>query len=435
MAPQPTIVFFPEAAFGPTNNCVGIAQVLRQKGARVVFIAAESFQGALAQRGFQVAPVRLEPKPEAEVEADQFWKDFIRETAPNFRKSTFQQIETLTKPIWEAEMAGAMYAQGQLREILGHLQPDAIVQDNVIAFPALHTAGAPFIRIISCNPAEVRDPNVPPTFSGLPSQDRSGWDAFTAEYRRVMEPVHRQFNAFVQGHGCPPLRDLEFMFESEYLNLYLYPAAIDYERANPLPATFARLQSCVRTGEPPFVPPESLRREGTLVYVSLGSLGSADSELMGRLISALRQAGHRAIVSLGPQAGRLELPEGFYGEEFLPQPSALPQVDLVITHGGNNTVTECFHFGKPMILLPLFWDQHDNAQRVHECGYGIRLSPYTFTDGELRDAIDELLTNQERQRAMAQIARWLQASPGTARAAELIYQVAERKKPPPLEER
>ena len=47
-----------------------------------------------------------------------------------------------------------------------------------------------------------------------------------------------------------------------------------------------------------------------------------------------------------------------------------------------------------MIVLPLFWDQVDNAQRVEETGFGRRLSTYGFRDEELTDAIDELAGRQ-----------------------------------------
>ena len=100
---------------------------------------------------------------------------------------------------------------------------------------------------------------------------------------------------------------------------------------------------------------------------------------MRRLVDVLGATPHRVHRLEGPAARPIyDLADNMWGEEFLPQPSILPQVDLVITHGGNNTTTECFHFGKPMVVLPLFWDQYDNAQRVDETGFGARLRTYAF---------------------------------------------------------
>jgi UDP:flavonoid glycosyltransferase YjiC (YdhE family) len=59
-----TIVFFPEGAFGPTNNCVGIGNVLKERGHRVVFVVEESFAGTLEAKGFEEATMRLAPPPE-----------------------------------------------------------------------------------------------------------------------------------------------------------------------------------------------------------------------------------------------------------------------------------------------------------------------------------------------------------------------------------
>src|SRR5207244_10546610 len=58
-----TIVFFPEGAYGPTNNCVGIADVLRARGHRVVFVVEESFAGTLEAKGYEEARMRLGPPP------------------------------------------------------------------------------------------------------------------------------------------------------------------------------------------------------------------------------------------------------------------------------------------------------------------------------------------------------------------------------------
>jgi UDP:flavonoid glycosyltransferase YjiC (YdhE family) len=82
-----------------------------------------------------------------------------------------------------------------------------------------------------------------------------------------------------------------------------------------------------------------------------------------------------------------------------------------------------------MIALPIFWDQHDNAQRVQELGFGIRLPTYGFADAELSDAIDRLLGDRDLHGRMAPIAKRLQASPGTERGAALIERLAETREP------
>jgi len=130
------------------------------------------------------------------------------------------------------------------------------------------------------------------------------------------------------------------------------------------------------------------------------------------------------IVSKGPLADQITLHDNMAGEQFLPQPAILPQVDLVITHGGNNTVTECFHNGRPMVVLPLFWDQVDNAQRVDETGFGQRFGAYDVTEEQLLGAVERLIADDALRGRMAAISRRLQANPGTVRAADLIERVA-----------
>jgi MGT family glycosyltransferase len=424
-----TIVFFPEGAYGPTNNCVGIGQVLRARGHRVVFIVEESFAGTLEAKGFEERLMRLGPPPEEPEVPGQFWIDFIRDTAPVFAKSTLEQISEFIAPTWQALIDGAKHVNPRLEQIIGEVEPDAIVEDNVVSFPAVMAAGRPWVRIVSCNPAEIKDPLVAPFSSGYPADDRSAWPAFLAEYRRAHADMWADFDAFCREHGAGGLADTElgpeFMHESPYLNLYSYPAEADYERANALGPTWHRLDSTVRDAETSWdLPAHLAERRGALIYLSLGSLGSADVGLMQRLVDLLGRTDHRVIVSKGPLADQITLHDNMTGEGFLPQPAILPIVDLVITHGGNNTVTEAFHHGKPMIVLPLFWDQVDNAQRVDETGFGRRFPAYDLADDDFLRAIDDLLSDRALHERMAAMSARIKGASGTVRAADLIERLA-----------
>jgi MGT family glycosyltransferase len=436
MAQPLTVLFMPESAYGPTNNCIGIGDVLRKRGHTVVFAAESSWNGRLAPLGFVEDLVDLAPPPEPDPDgppqdAGQFWKDFIRDTAPEFRKPTIEQLATFMQPTWQALIDGAKYCEPQLRQIIARRRPDVIVEDNVVAFPALQTAGKPFVRIVSCQPLEIRGDGpgateIPPPYSGLPADDRSEWEAFRQAYDRTHRPTWEDFDAWCRDQGAGPLPELEFIHPSPDLNLYVYPQVVDYTDRRPLDATWRRLDSSVRATDGDFeLPPEIAGRPAgsALVYLSLGSLGSADVALMRRLVAVLADTPHRYIVSKGPQHAEYELAPNMWGAEFLPQTKIVPLVDLVITHGGNNTTTEAFHFGKPMIVLPLFWDQYDNAQRVDETGFGVRLPTYAFADDDLRGAIERLLGDADLRGRMNRIGAEIRARDGVATAAAGIESV------------
>ena len=216
--------------------------MLRQRGHRVVFAAESSWAGRLEPLGFVEDLVDLAPPPDqadGDAGAGQFWTDFIRETAPEFRKPTIEQLESFVRPTWQALIDGAKYSHEQLSEIIARHRPDVIIEDNVNCFPALLTAGVPFVRMMSCNPLEMRGPDVPPVFSGYPSDDPSGWDEFRAEYERTHRDLWADYDEWVQSVGAPPLPDLDFIHVSEHLNLYLYPTELDYTAHRPLGADLA----------------------------------------------------------------------------------------------------------------------------------------------------------------------------------------------------
>ena len=91
--------------------------------------------------------MRLGPEPEVEEAPGQFWKDFIRDTAPVFRTPTIEQLESFVAPTWQALIDGAKYVNGRLVEIIelpGH--PWFVASQFHPEFKSRPTRPAPLFR-------------------------------------------------------------------------------------------------------------------------------------------------------------------------------------------------------------------------------------------------------------------------------------------------
>jgi UDP:flavonoid glycosyltransferase YjiC (YdhE family) len=169
------------------------------------------------------------------------------------------------------------------------------------------------------------------------------------------------------------------------------------------------------------VPEFQAQADKPLLYISFGSLGAGDTELLKRIIAAVASLPYRALVNVGDYPDAYQAPPpNVHLASWYPQPSVIPQVDAVIHHGGNNSFTECLYFGKPALILPYVWDGHDNATRVQETGHGLKLHRYDWSEAELAQALETLLTDTAMQAKLAATRAHMQAQDGPQKAAGLL---------------
>jgi MGT family glycosyltransferase len=418
---QKTIAFFPEAAFGPALNSVGIAQACEKLGHKAVFLSDPGFVEVYEGYGFEAHPVALSEPMEPEAMA-KFWEDFINGHIPNFRKSPIDQIDNYVRDCWEAIVDSAKWAQKDLPGVLAKIKPDMICVDNVIMFPAIKQFGVPWVRIISCSENEIPDPKVPPHLSGCGQNNTACHKAYEAKFNEVIKPIHDDYNAFLAANDEAPYPIGEFFEASPTMNLLLYPEAAKFERETPLdPAQFQYLEGCVREEEAYAVPTFKANNDKPLLYISFGSLGAGDTDLLKRIIKTVSTLPYRALVNVGDYMDDYsDIPDNVHLQSWYPQPSVIPQVDAVIHHGGNNSFTECLYFGKPAIIMPYVWDGHDNATRVQETGHGFGFHRYDWSDEQLAKALEACVSDETLKTLLAATSAQMQSQHGPTKAAGIL---------------
>jgi MGT family glycosyltransferase len=407
-------------------NLIGIAQGLRELGHDCVFVIDPGLAGRATAYGFEERHLSC-MEPMSPEQSARYWDEFMLRYLPSFRTSPYEQISTYVRACWEAIVATSEWSvRNGLGRLLADLRPDLVVNDNVALYPDTERAGCPWVRVVSCSENEIGDPEIPPHLSGCGEGDHAGFERFRRRFAEVIGPVHERFMDFVASCGCERIPFPDFARPSPYLNLLLYPKPLRFRRRHPLdPARFAYLDGCVRREAEPYRVPSFGAPEGRpLVYLSFGSLGTADVDLIQRMIEVLGKAPYRVLVNAGENLARYGTPpDNVRLAAWYPQAALIPHCDVVIQHGGNNTLMETLYHGKAPLVMPFAWDGHDNARRVSETGHGIGMHRYEWSEEELLGNIRCLLVDPSIRTRLRETSAWMQAHDGREKAARRIHEL------------
>ncbi|XP_054152573.1 uncharacterized UDP-glucosyltransferase YdhE-like [Oppia nitens] len=374
MSRQLRALFISIDATGHINACIGVAQALMASGYSVTFVMNEQWKGYFTKYGFNEI---LLPDMESRAE-DNMIKDIairLVDDGVNCPTTPLENSIKLNRKTFPIFIERTKQLDNELEKILPTIQKDVILIDNPFCLSSVVNSGTPWVNICSANILYyLEDNRTPPVNSGLPTVGHEN------EWKEFRSIIHK------------------------------FPEELDYTDLRPLPDNWHRFDNFMRRDKHLiFEIPDKLKgKPGKLVYFSLGSTGAANVDNMNRLLGILSKSNNRFIISMGPQYESIKLYDNMWGQSSVPQIQVLPLVDLVITHGGNNTTTETFYFGKPLIVMPLFGDQWDNAQRVEEKGFGLRLDAYKCTEKELLSAIDTLLNDNKLSDKLKQISQRIQ---------------------------
>ena len=230
-------------------------------------------------------------------------------------------------------------------------------------------------------------------------------------YVRARWALRRHFDA-----GGVPLVDLGNIRQAlnlVYTSTTFQPGADEFDDSFRFvgPSIGARLPD-------PSFPVDRLRAR--VAYLSLGTVFTADPQLLRTIATALAPLADTVVVATGQTdpSALGPLPAHVVVRRSVPQPEVLDQASLFVTHGGMNGVNEAMYAGVPMLLVPQGADQPLVAGRVVELGAGLTIRNEDITEDAVRTLAGRLLDEPGFREAALVLQAAERGAGGFSRAAD-----------------
>jgi UDP:flavonoid glycosyltransferase YjiC (YdhE family) len=372
------VLFSSTRGAGHFNPLVPFANAFVRAGHEVLFAGPPDLAGPVDGAGFEFW--RFDPPPENELGA--IWAR-VPELPPE------EANEVVVGEIFGRLNTTA--ALPRLREACEQWRPDAVLRDPNEYGSALAAElhGIPHARVAI----------------GLASVEELG-----------LGMAAGAIDAIRQAEGLPSDPEAELLRRSPYLSLF--PPTLD-EGVQPDTHRFHDPAWEQPPGELPDWWPDL--EDQPLVYVTFGSVAGSFPQALpvyGVALQAVADLPVRVLLTVGrdldPDA-LPDAPDNVRVERWVPQQDVLGHAAAAVVHGGSGSTLGAIAAGVPLVVVPLFADQPQNARRVAEVGAGLAVEPnrddVPATVRPLREAIETVLAEGSYRERAGTLADELRAQP------------------------
>ncbi len=243
--------------------------------------------------------------------------------------------------------------------------------------------------------------------------------------RRVFKEMKKQVNQYRIAHGLRPMLSTLGLFNGKKLATFaqLIPA-LDFPSFF-IPNNFFYCGSFSQyaLNETPF--PFDKLSEKPIIYTCFGTLLNGNWELYQLVDQACASMDVQLVMSLGKEGRLTDFPLDTLSKntiivEYAPQKELIKRATLVINHAGLNSVIETLLEGKPMICIPLAYDQPSVANRMQRVGVGETIPLKKLSLPLLIKTIKKVLASPSYCQKAKVMQEKLQLSRGIKQAADII---------------
>ena len=408
-------IFSPLGSAGDVYPMLGIAIELRQRGHEITFLVNGYFRELVERHGLPWVELGTREEFLAAVNHPDLWKPlrsfnylFHRGIEPFFGKQ-YAAVAEHAKSAGSVVIAsclgfGARIAQEKLNLPLVtlHLQPAVLWSDvEPPVFPIL--AGPRWLKGVLYR---------------------------LGEWLVIDRTACPCVNRFREELGLPPMRRTTRWWHSPQCVVCLFPPWFAPPQpdwpANLVQADFPLWEERDDASLSPEV--EAFLQAGTRpVVFTPGSANVFAGDFFRAAVEACHELGERGILlTRFAEQVPTDLPAGVRHFPYVPLSQLLPRCAALVHHGGIGTMSQALAAGVPQLLMPLAYDQLDNASRVRRLGVGDWLRPSRFRGPAVAARLKTLLASQPVSRACRDVFEKSSQRAGIRLAAGAIESFSER---------